>query len=94
MHKFPKMYINSYIYFCQKVSHVQNYVYMNTYYTTTNKNGEKSRFVNHFSLQSWLQLTNIQKHGHQLENCNQCNTHGLEYSILHKSVPLEAINAY
>ena len=66
---------------------------MNAYYTTNNKNGEKSRFVNHFSLQSWLQLTNSQKHGHQLENCNQCNTHDLEYSILDKSVPLEAINS-
>ena len=67
MQKFPKMHINSYIYFCQKVPHVQNYVYINTCYTTNNKNGEKSRFVNHFSLQDWLQLTNSQKHGHQLE---------------------------
>ena len=91
---FPKMHINSYIYFCQKVSHVQNYVYMNTYYTTNNKNGERNQDSSIiFSLQSWLQLTNSQKHGHQLENCNQCNTHDLEYSILHKSVPLEAINS-
>ena len=91
---FPKMHINSYIYFCQKVSHVQNYVYMNTYYTTNNKNGEKNQDSSIiFSLQSWLQLTNSQKHGHQLENCNQCNTHDLEYSILHKSVPSEAINS-
>ena len=42
-------------------------LYINTCYTTNNKNGEKSRFVNHFSLQDWLQLTNSQKHGHQLE---------------------------
>jgi hypothetical protein len=61
MQTFPKMHINSYIYFCQKVPHVQNYVYINTCYTTNNKNGEKSRFVNHFSLQDWLQLTNSQK---------------------------------
>ena len=94
MQTFPKMHINSYIYFCQKVPLIQNYVYKNTYYTTNNKNGEKSRFVNHFSLQSWLQLTNSQKHGHQLENCNECNTHDLEYSILHKAVPLEAKNTY
>ena len=88
MQTFPKMHINSYIYFCQKVLLIQNYVYKNTYYTTNNKNGEKSRFVNHFSLQSWLQLTNSQKHGHQLEHCNECNTHDLEYSIIHKAVPL------
>lgn len=94
MQKFPKMHIHSYIYFCQKVPLVQNYVYKNTYYTNNNKNGEKSRFINHFSLQSWLQLTNSQKHGHQLENCNECNTHDLEYSIQHQSVPLEAKNAY
>jgi hypothetical protein len=43
---------------------------------------------------NWLQLTNSQKHGHQLENCNECNTHDLEYSILHKAVPLEAKNTY
>ena len=68
MQKFPKMHINSYIYFCQKVSHVQNYVYMNTYYTTNNKNGERNQDSSIiFSLQSWLQLTNSQKHGHQLE---------------------------
>ena len=94
MQKFPKMHINSYIYFCQKVPLIQNYVYKNTYYTTNNKNGEKSRFVNNFSLQSWLQLTNSQKHGHQLENYNECNTHDLKYSILHKAVPLEAKNTY
>jgi hypothetical protein len=88
MQTFPKMHINSYIYFCQKVPLIQKYVYKNTYYTTNNKNGEKSRFVNNFFLQSWLQLTNSQKHGHQLENCNECNTHDLEYSILHKAVPL------
>ena len=41
MQKFPKMHINSYIYFCQKVPLIQNYVYKNTYYTTNNKNGEK-----------------------------------------------------
>lgn len=94
MQTFLKMHINSYIIFCQKVPLIQNYVYMNTYYTTNNKNGEKSRFVNHFSLQIWLQLINSQKHGHQLENCNQGNTHDLEYSILHKLFPLEAKNTY
>jgi hypothetical protein len=46
MQTFPKMHINSYIYFCQKVPLILNYVYKNTYYTTNNKNGEKSRFVN------------------------------------------------
>ena len=57
---------NNYTTFMTIILHLWQ-LYINTCYTTNNKNGEKSRFVNHFSLQDWLQLTNSQKHGHQLE---------------------------
>lgn len=83
MGKYPKMLISSYNYFRLKLPKLQDYVYQNRYYLNKNKTGEKEKFVSQFSLVNWMQMKEIEKHQHTLEDCPICTTKYNVSSSLH-----------
>ena len=56
MFRYPKMQIAASV-FQKRIKNLQKYVAESKYYKGNNKNGEKTRFVNSFSLQNWEQLS-------------------------------------
>uniref|UniRef100_A0A8W8NVC7 Uncharacterized protein n=1 Tax=Magallana gigas TaxID=29159 RepID=A0A8W8NVC7_MAGGI len=58
--------------FEKKIKILQKYVAESKYYRGNNKHGEKTKFVESFSLQNWEQLSNRARLSHTLENCKPC----------------------
>ena len=87
MFRYPKIQIAASV-FQKIIKNFQKYVAASKYYKGNNKNGEKTRFVNSFSLQNWEQLSHRSKLTHTLENCKPCNYEN-ETSSLHVSYGLE-----
>ncbi|KAK3107278.1 hypothetical protein FSP39_010990 [Pinctada imbricata] len=84
MQRFPKLHVTQNN-FGNNIRKVQDYVHKTKYFNGNNKNGERSRFVEHFSLQSWEKLPYSEKITHTYTNCNPCQLLHSEYSSLHKS---------
>ncbi|CAC5358495.1 unnamed protein product [Mytilus coruscus] len=89
MGKYPKMLISSYNYFRLKLPKLQDYIYQNKYYVNKNKTGEKEKFVSQFSLVNWMQMKEIEKHQHTLEECPICTTKYNVFSSLHTCSKVE-----
>ena len=64
---------------------LQDYVTKCQNYKNCNKNKERETFLDHFSFQTWLGLTETEKKSHSLLNCDSCNNIHREYSELHAS---------
>lgn len=63
---------------------LQDYVTKCQNYKNCNKNKERETFLDHFSFQTWLGLTETEKNP-SLLNCDSCNNIHREYSELHAS---------
>lgn len=72
----------------RKLKILQKYVAESKYYRGNNKHGEKTKFVESFSLQNWEQLSNRARLRHTLENCKPCQ-YEIESSSLHISYGLD-----
>lgn len=86
MHRYPKMHISVSV-FQKRIKNLQKYVVESKYFKGNNKNGEKTKFVNSFSLQNWEQLSHRAKMTHTLENCKPCMYEN-DASALHVSYGL------
>lgn len=85
MNKYKALSIESYDKFKQQCLRIQNYVTNNKYYQNSNHSGERNKFLEHFSLIKWLDLTESERKQHTLENCKICNITHAEASALHKA---------
>ncbi|CAC5362354.1 unnamed protein product [Mytilus coruscus] len=83
------MLISSYNYFRLKLPKLQDYIYQNKYYVNKNKTREKEKFVSQFSLVNWMQMKEIEKHQHTLEECPICTTKYNVFSSLHTCSKVE-----
>nr|XP_022316815.1 uncharacterized protein LOC111120391 [Crassostrea virginica] len=84
MYRFPKMHVSPSIFY-KRLPRLQSYVTEAKYYKANNKNGERKKFVEYFSLQNWANLTNTAKQSHSLLNCGACMYDLHSMSSLHLS---------
>ena len=89
---YKNLQIPSYDIFRSKCTKMQEYLYNCKYYTNRGKHGEKKKFLEFFSLKSWLTLSENQRKSHQLENCLACQTECAEQSSLHISSKSSELN--
>lgn len=88
MEKYPKMHI-AYKVMEKRLSRFQNYLTNAKYWTNCNAESEKSTFIQKFSLNKWVQLSETERKNHQLMDCIPCNTTHIQESSLHKSTPAD-----
>ena len=82
---YPRMNI-SYPVFQTKQAKIQGFLTDKKYWLNNSKNGEKKLFLEHFSLQNWTKMSDVEKKQHKIEDCVPCNSTHLISSQLHKSV--------
>lgn len=85
MQKYPKMYL-PFTSFSTNLPRLQKYITNAKYWKQGNRNGEKSQFIQTFSLQSWLKLPEREKQMHTLKNCVKCEAKNPEVASMHVSV--------
>ena len=87
MHKYPKMYISEGE-FRRRIPRVQKYLTNSKFFKNSNKSGEKSSFIETYSLVSWIEQTESERRSHELINCNKCQQ---TESGLHDSATMETL---
>jgi hypothetical protein len=85
MQKYPKMYL-SFQSFSTNLPRLQRYITNSKYWKNGNRNGEKSQFIQTYSLQSWSKLHEREKQMHTPLNCVKCEVKNPEIASTHSSV--------
>ncbi|VDI42164.1 Hypothetical predicted protein [Mytilus galloprovincialis] len=87
------LHITTYDVFKQQCKRIQDYLSENKYYKNRNTNGEKKTFIEFFSLNKWLKLSDGARREHSLHNCFACQTVLMEQSSLHTSFLQSRLNS-
>ncbi|CAG2195362.1 unnamed protein product [Mytilus edulis] len=86
MNKYPKMYIPL-AEFKSRVPRVQIYLTKTKYWKNCNKSGEKTLFIEKYNLKNWCKLSEIERKGHQQNDCNICKSDAFHTSLHAASAP-------
>ena len=62
----------SFEYFAGSTSRIQRNLSKNSFYVNNNKNGERRDFLEKFSMESWVKLTDKEKRRHKAKDCPAC----------------------
>ncbi|CAG2201259.1 unnamed protein product [Mytilus edulis] len=86
MNRYPKMYIPL-AEFKSRFPRVQIYLTKTKYWKNCNKSGEKTLFIEKYNLTNWCKLSEIERKGHQQQDCNICKSDAFHTSLHAASAP-------